>query len=279
MIFNELFINFHKKWGHNHDVIFFSIIFYLSKIVVNKQNFIQNRNNKIDFNHQEYLGLLDDYFVKNKPLAHIVGYTIFLRLKFFIDKKVFVPRQNTEIMIQYFIDQHKNDKTRQIVDLCCGSGCIGISIKKNFPHFQVTCVDKYKKPILNTIKNTKFHKVMINVVKLDAIKYLKKCQSLDIFISNPPYINYDNFINFKIAKWEDNKALFAKQNGLFYIKEFLNWLSQNKFKEAWIEFGYDQYSKIKQFMLTKNNLICKIMQNNNFMIVYPNNFYDKKNDA
>lgn len=270
MVFNELFINFHQKWGINHDAIFFSIIFHLSKVVVSKQIFIQCRNHVIDFNYHHYSRLLHDYFIKNKPLAHIIGYTNFLKLKFFIDKKVLAPRQNTEIMVQQFLNYHKKDKSRKIIDWGCGSGCIGISIKKNLPRFEVTCIDKYKKPILNTIKNAKLHHANINIMQIDGIKYLKKCPSLDIFISNPPYINHNNFNNPKMVKWEDKTALFAKDHGLFYIKEFFNWLSINSFNEAWIEFGYDQYQEIKQIIKTKRNLSCQIFKSHNFMIIYPN---------
>lgn len=275
MTFNELFINFRREWGVSHDVIFFNIIFYLSKDVVNKQIFIQHRNKIIDFDYQHYLKLIDDYFIKNKPLAHIIGYTNFLKLKFLIDKKVLAPRQNTEIMVQQFINHHKNDKKRNIIDLCCGCGCIGISIKKAIPSFQVTCIDKYKKPIINTIKNAKLHKTKINVVKSNGIKYLKKCSSLDILISNPPYINPNNFSNFKMVKWEDKNALFAKDDGLFYINEFINWLSVNSFNEAWIEFGYDQYKKINKILKNKNNLVSEIINDNNFMIIRSKKFKNK----
>lgn len=229
----------------------------------------------IDFDYQHYLKLIDDYFIKNKPLAHIIGYTNFLKLKFLIDKKVLAPRQNTEIMVQQFINHHKNDKKRNIIDLCCGCGCIGISIKKAIPSFQVTCIDKYKKPIINTIKNAKLHKTKINVIKSNGIKYLKKCCSLDILISNPPYINSNNFNNFKMVKWEDKNALFAKDDGLFYINEFINWLSVNSFNEAWIEFGYNQYKKINKILKNKNNLVSEIIKENNFMIIRSKKFKNK----
>ncbi|MCQ2957123.1 MAG: methyltransferase [Mycoplasmoidaceae bacterium] len=87
--------------------------------------------------------MCNDYFAKEKPLAHITGQTTFCGLNFKVSKKVLAPRDLTQQMVKDFIAKHKKDIQGSVLDMCCGCGCIGISIKKYLPQMNVTCVDKY----------------------------------------------------------------------------------------------------------------------------------------
>ncbi|MCQ2748406.1 MAG: methyltransferase [Mycoplasmoidaceae bacterium] len=127
----------------DHNVIFFEILFYLSSKVKNKETFVSLKNEEIDFSERKFTKLCKKYFVKQCPLAHITKQAKFCNLSFVINKKVLSPRDITEQMVIDFISKHKNDQAAKLIDLCCGSGCIGITIKKNIPQFNVTCVDKY----------------------------------------------------------------------------------------------------------------------------------------
>ncbi|MCQ3907503.1 MAG: methyltransferase [Mycoplasmoidaceae bacterium] len=174
MTFNELFEQFQKQYGTTHDVIFFEIVFSLSKLANNKERFIANRTSKLDFFQRKLWKLCNDYFKKEKPLAHIVGHTTFCKLRFEVDKKVLSPRDITEQMTKDFILSHKSVPSAQLIDLCCGCGCIGISIRKYLPQFIVTCIDKYYGPFFNTHMNARKHKTPITLDCVDAIEYLNK---------------------------------------------------------------------------------------------------------
>lgn len=245
MTFIQLFEQFQKMYGQNHNPIFFDIVFYLSKWVKDKNKFLESRNLKLDFSSRKFFRLCNQYFKKEKPLAHITSHAMFCGLDMQIKKHVLAPRDITEQMTLDFINAHKND-TGVLLDLCCGSGCIGIAIKKHLPMFNVTCVDKYWGPIFNTFANANKHKAQIIIDRKDAIRYLYKQDRVDYLISNPPYIDSSNFRNIKMFKWENRNALIGKDNGLHFYKKYFAWLNTHDFKEAWLEIGYDLVPNLKQ---------------------------------
>lgn len=245
MTFNELFSQFQQKYDNTHDVIFFEIVFKLSKLVKTKERFVENRSIKLDFTQRRFWKLCEQYFKLEKPLAHIVGHTTFCGLDFKVENKVLAPRDVTEQMTKDFIETHAKN-TGDVLDLCCGCGCIGISIKKYIPQMNVTCVDKYYGPFANTHANALKHKIAITLDQCDAITYLNRKSKLDYLISNPPYINANNFANAKkMTKWESKKALIAPDHGLYFYKEYFKWLSNHSFKEAWLEVGYDLFDQLE----------------------------------
>lgn len=267
MTFNQLFNSFIAKHGNTHDVIFFEFIFYLSPSVKTKEQFVENRNKIIDFKEKHFWKLAKQYFIKQKPLAHILGKTKFCDLYFKVDTKVLAPRDITEQMTRDFIQQHKNDKASYLVDLCCGCGCIGISIKKYIPQFTVSCIDKYWKPIFNTRDNGIKHKTPLTVDCVDAIKYLNHKNSIDYLISNPPYINKENFANKWMFKYENKHALIAPDNGLYFYKQYFKWLDQHAFKEAWFEIGYDLIKPLQELANNYSNLQVNIFAEKQYIVI------------
>ncbi len=254
MTFSQLFSAFQDKYGKNHDFIFFELLFYCSQTKT-KEQFIVNHNNNIDFKEKVFWRLCNDYFVKEKPLAHITSQTTFCGLTFKVSKKVLAPRELTQQMVMDFVAIHEKDVQSNVLDLCCGCGCIGISIKKFIPQFNITCVDKYWQPILDTYKNAAKNKTPLTIDCKDAFKYLDQHSHFDYIISNPPYINEENFNNNKMFRWENKKALIAPENGLYFYKRFFEWLSTHNFIEAWFEIGYDLVEPIKQEILHYSNLV------------------------
>lgn len=266
MTFNQLFSAFRSKYDNSHDVIFFDLIGYCSKTIKTKEDFISKRNNEINFSIKKFWKYCDDYFKKEKPLAHITGRTTFCGLNFIIDKKVLAPREITEQMTFDFIAKHKNVKGK-LFDLCCGSGCIGISIKKHLPQLDVTCIDKYWKPILNTHENARRLKTPLTIDCKDVFEYLRHKSSVDYIISNPPYINQANFSNTKMYKWEDKKALIAKENGMYFYKRYFTWLDKHTFKEAWFEIGYDLVDALKHEISKYPSLKMTFGTNNQYIVI------------
>lgn len=267
--FNQLLEQFQKQYGLDHDIVFYEIVFYLSKNVKSKEDLITKRNDSIDFKYKKYLKLLNQYFKKQKPLAHIVGSTNFCGLNFKIDKKVLAPRDVTQEMVDDFILSHKDDSEHTVIDLCCGSGVIGISIKKYLKQFNVICIDKYWKPIINTIENGNKHLAALTVDKKDAIKYLNSFNNVDIIISNPPYVNLHNFHNKKMFKYECKKALIAKDNGLYFYSKFFEYLTNHPFNEAWFEYGYDQRDDLRKLLSQYPNLKYDMALNKQYIVIKP----------
>lgn len=266
MTYNQLFSLFRNKFGDTHDVIFFELLFSCSPIN-NKEDFITYSNNEIPFKQQKFWKLTNQYFKKEKPLAHITGHIKFCGLDFAIDKKVLAPRDVTEEMTNDFITSHKNVSSASIWDLCCGSGCIGISIKKYLPQLQLTCIDKYWNPIFNTHKNARKHKIALTIDRKDVFSFLEKTECANYIISNPPYINANNFTNKKMFKYESKKSLIAPDNGMYFYKKYFEWLNKHNFIEAWFEIGYDLIDAIKSEINKYEKLVLTLPKNKQYIII------------
>lgn len=266
MIFLALLVEFTKKYGQQHLTVFFEIVFFLSKAVKTKIDFHHYRNAKIDFSIRKFKKMCKQYFLQEKPLAHIVKYTKFCDLNFFVNKKVLAPRENTEKMTWDFIHHFQKLKNQNVVDLCCGCGAIGLSIKKYLPTFQIDCIDKYIRPIINTKLNAHKLKVKIKIVKGNVFKYLSKQKKLDLIISNPPYINKMTFTNKKMLRWESKRALFAKNKGYAFYDYFFSWLKNHSFQQCWLEYGFEQKQTLKKKLKKISNLKFNFKKNNYVII-------------
>ncbi len=116
----------------------------------------------------------------------------------------------------------------------------------------------------NAVKN----KIPLTIDCKDAIKYLRYKGRIDYLVSNPPYINEDNFNKSKnIYRWESKKALVALEHGLFFYKHFINWLDKHTFKEAWFEIGYDLVQPLKELSKQYPELNFEFPENRQYLIV------------
>lgn len=270
MTFNQLFSEFQNKYGKDHDFIFFELLYSISRLVKNKDRYIQFHNSNLDFKVKKFDKLCNRYFVKQQPLAHITGNTTFCDLSFKVSKSVLAPRDVTQEMTRDFIAKHKNETAGSVYDLCCGCGCIGISIKKNIPALSLTCVDKYWGPITDTHANGVKHRAAMILEHADVFKYLTQLPRADYIISNPPYINPANFDNLIILKWESKKALIAKEEGLFFYKRYFEWLNTHEFKEAWFEIGFDLVVPLEELAKKFNNISIQFPKDKQYIIVTKN---------
>ena len=162
---------------------------------------------------------------KNEPIQYITGKCNFLNCEILLNKNVLIPRQETEEMVYNIIKINLNNK--KIVDMCSGSGCIGISIKKKYTNADVTCVDIDKKAIKLSEKNSKINNVKINFINEDIFnENIIEIGNFDILVSNPPYIPEDqkNTLEKKIILYEPHLALFVKKDDPLIFYKRLNYI-------------------------------------------------------
>ena len=177
---------------------------------------------------------------------YIVGNVDFYRHIIKVDKRVLIPRFETELLVEKTINYINKlfDKKIKILDIGTGSGCIAISIKKN-----IDC-DMYASDIsleaLDVVRdNIKSNNVLVELIHSDIFSNING--KYDVIISNPPYISYDEDIEDIVKNNEPNMALYALDNGLYYydkiLKECSNYLN-DKYLIAF-EIGYRQGNNIK----------------------------------
>ena len=196
----------------------------LSKVVNRKrEEIILNINNKLKntdimkFKHY----LFRRY--QNEPMAYILGYKHFWKHRFLLNKSVLIPRPDTELVIEETLKYLPNDKSKKILDVGTGSGCIVVSLIKERPNCIATALDISIKAINVAKTNAKIHQLenKINFVNIDIDKY--KSSNYDLIISNPPYINSIelNRLDDDIKFHEPKLALSGGSDGLRDLKKVI----------------------------------------------------------
>lgn len=183
-----------------------------------------------------------------EPVQYIVGNVSFYGNIIDVDRRVLIPRFETEELVENTIKYIKKYNYNSIVDIGTGSGCIAITIKKIFPSMLVDAVDISKDALTLAQSNSIKNDTLINFYEGNLFDPLDK--KYDVIISNPPYIAYDEEIMDIVKNNEPHLALYAPNNGLYYYEEILknvyNYINKNGLIA--FEIGYDQAEKIKQIV-------------------------------
>ncbi len=182
-----------------------------------------------------------------EPVQYITGETEFWSLPILVGDGVLVPRQDTESLI---IEMKKHfpdiNGKYHFLDMCCGSGCIGISLLSVFPNSIVKFSDKYLKPIEYTRKNLSNLNLenRAEIALSDMFEKLGNHEKFDAIISNPPYIPSEELrsLSMQITLFEPIEALKAGDSGLIFHEIFA--IQAKKFLKPnaplFLEIGYNQ---------------------------------------
>ena len=214
----------------------------------------------IEYLKKYYNGNIDDAirrYKKGEPVQYIVGNVDFYGNIIKVDKRVLIPRFETEGLVEIALKYLSNTNI-DVVDLGTGSGCIAITLKKKLPNINMDAVDISFDALNLAKENANLNNVNINFIKGNMLDPLNK--KYDCIISNPPYISYDEEIMDIVKNNEPNIALYAKDNGLYYYEEILKnckkHLKDNYF--IFFEIGYNQAESIKELALKHLNCEVKI---------------------
>ena len=188
------------------------------------------------------------------PLEHITHQREFMKLNFYINENVLIPRQDTEILVEEVINIAKRIKNPKILDLYTGSGAIAVSLAKYLPESEITATDISNKALEIAKKNAKINEVenRITFISSDLFTNIPE-EKYDIIVSNPPYIkrNVIETLDEQVRK-EPYMALDGGLDGLdFYrkiIKNSYEYLKYHGF--LCLEIGFDQ--KIDVIELIEN---------------------------
>lgn len=195
-----------------------------------------------------------DYFklikklIEGVPLQHITHQQEFMKLMFYVDENVLIPRPDTEVLVEEVIKLAKSMNAKKILDLCTGSGAIAVSLAKYIEGSQITATDISRKALsiakLNATNNNVEDR--ITFISSDLFQNISE-EKYDIIVSNPPYIKR------KVIKTLDEEvkrepiiALDGGNDGLdFYKKIVKNAYQYLKYKGyLCLEIGYDQKDEV-----------------------------------
>lgn len=208
---------------------------------------------------------------QGEPVAYITGTKGFYGFEFIVTPDVLIPRPETETLIDYILEDPAldlvlNNKSQvKILDLGSGSGCLGLSLLKKIPNSILLAIDFSKAACEVTHQNAIALQLLDRCQILNANgsepetwpkKFYEFIDSgLDLLVSNPPYIAEDDpEIQPEVLRFEPNTALFAKDEGLHFIKtwseKFNRYLNSNSL--CMMEIGYKQGPACKTFFESLN---------------------------
>ena len=200
---------------------------------------------------------------ENKPIQYVIGNVNFYGLKFIVNKNVLIPRFETEELVEQVVEYAKslNKDKIKILDLGCGSGAIGLTLKSILKDSEVTLIDISKEALEVARLNANNLNLDVTFIESDWFSNVK-LEKYDIIVSNPPYIRTDEEIEEIVRDNEPSLALYGGVDGLdcyrkilANIKPYLN----NKFLIAF-EIGESQKEEIYDIVnkyLYDVEIICK----------------------
>ncbi len=231
--------------------------------------------NEKDFNDDDLQLILNDCNKRltGYPLQYILGEWEFYSLPFKVGEGVLIPRADTECLCEYLLEKVKGKEGLKILDLCSGTGCIGICLDSYTQHKnRVFLLEKYPKAQQYIKENIALNNSAAILISDDALN--PKCEEtdFDIIVSNPPYLTKEDMRSLqKEVSFEPKEALYGlDEDGLeFYRRLTSVW--KNKLKKGGIlafEVGINQHNAVSD-ILKKNHFknicfnkdLCGIIRN------------------
>ena len=129
--------------------------------------------------------------LKGEPTQYILGQWEFFGLPFYVGDGVLIPRPDTEVLVEKGLELIKGTQSPRVLDLCSGSGCIAVAIKKHRPDASVTAVELYDQAAEYLSRNVALNNAEVEVRRADVLKPVKAEEwgKFDLILSNPPYVD------------------------------------------------------------------------------------------
>jgi len=166
-----------------------------------------------------------DRRLNGEPLAYVLGEWEFYSLPIIVNRHVMIPRVDTEVLAREAISLLKRKvwQTR-VLDLCAGSGCIGLSIAANIPGCRIVMIDKSEQALSLCRANMLMNNLSRNITVLEADALEKPPAILgefDVIVCNPPYIPTDDIdtLDKSVRNYEPRAALDGGEDGLVYYRK------------------------------------------------------------
>ena len=209
----------------------------------------------------EILGKLHSFFEnfekrrRRIPLAQILGRQSFYGLDFFVNEDVLIPRADTECLVDLVLEDYADlakqagSSSLNILDLCTGSGCIGISVAKHLPYQELLLVDLSEKALAVAKKNAEKHLgENVTLLQSDLLTGVQG-KKFSLLLSNPPYIvsRVIPGLDREVSEYEPKMALDGGEDGLAFYRRIAKEAKAVLLPGArlYLEIGYDQGESVK----------------------------------
>lgn len=200
----------------------------------------------------------EDYIAQRKtfkPCQYITGTQDFMGFSFYVKEGVLIPRPETELLVEQSLALTKMKQRVRALDVCSGSGCIGISYallrRTKDLDTEMTLLDISDIAVSVAEENKKRLQAEVQIIQSDL--FLKASGKYDIIISNPPYIRSADVEELMrdVKDFEPRLALDGKEDGLYFYNRIIREAKDYLVEGGCLifEIGYDQYEDIRQLFI------------------------------
>lgn len=233
---------------------------------IDRNELVLKYGQEVEKEKQEEYKISIDKIINGIPLQYIINNQEFMKLNFFVNENVLIPQPDTEILVEEVLKivrentenkEDKEERQNKILDMCSGSGCIGISLANYLEDVKVTMSDISKDAIEIAKKNAKYNNVYekVEFIQSDLFENIKAKEKFDIIVSNPPYIETKVIKN--LSKQVQNEPIIALdggEDGLIFYRKLINEAPKFLNKDGYLcmEIGYDQKEKVINIVKEKN---------------------------
>ena len=220
----------------------------------NRINLITKQDITLNKEQEDLYSKLVERRKHKEPVAYILNKKEFWNENYFVDKRVLIPRPETEILIELLLKKIKDkNKAYKVLDLGCGSGCLLISFLKEMHKSQGIGVDISSNALEVAKKNIELHNLnnRAKLVRIDLLTLHTK-DKFDVIFSNPPYLSSSDYAKLSddVKNFEPKQALVGGFNGVLYYKKIITiaQLALKKNGYLALELGDRQYRTISKLL-------------------------------
>ncbi len=214
---------------------------------MSRADFFLHGEDEVSESQAESYRILIERRKSHIPLQHLTGTQEFMGMEFRVNEDVLVPRQDTELLVENLLPVIDG---KRVLDLCTGSGCIGISLAKLGKPISVDAADLSKKALTVAKENAGILQVSIHFMESDLFDAIEG--KYDIIVSNPPYIASDVVENLmpEVKEHEPAMALDGGADGLEFYRRIAQEAPAHLTSEGmlWLEIGYDQGISVPEIL-------------------------------
>lgn len=182
--------------------------------------------------------------INGEPIQHITHQQEFMKLNFFVNEDVLIPRPDTEILVEEVIKIARKINAKKILDMCTGSGAIAVSLAKYLDNVEITAVDISEKSLDVAKTNAKNNEIENKITFIESNLFENIVnEKYDIIVSNPPYIRKDIIKTLtKEVQKEPKIALDGGYDGLDFYRKITHQSEEYLKFNGYLcfEIGYDQ---------------------------------------
>ena len=221
--------------------------------------------------HEKTIRELAEKRSHGQPLQYLLGEWEFYGYNFKVGEGVLIPRPDTETLIEQVLGICRTHKLNapKIIDLCSGSGCIAVTLKKEMPSADVYAVEISDKALGYLRENIRLNNADITVIHGDVLdkRLCEELTDFDIIVSNPPYLTQEDMDTLQTeVTHEPALALFGGSDGLDFYRSITKiWRSSLK-TGGWLcyEYGFGQHDDVKKILIEnkfENITLCRDLGN------------------